>query len=327
MAAISVLFLFQLRSVSLKKRDVLIIVEEDEDDDPAQSHTASSSGNPVSRRLENTPGDSEPPIILLGLPRSGSAQIHDFFECNGYKSAHYCCDTNDNSSDNSQRSRFPCHDRTCGVCVHSNLLQERDPFVDCSDTIVQVWSRFDVETQDPYSLFLPQHFALSTMHKYYPNARWILNRRSLVTNWATNVLHWHTDTQRLLKAFNVDYYSKHIQNVVGHNSFTADMAPAAQLLSKEQIYEHIKNSIERAGNVTEYNRRLQALITIYQHHLKTIQDADAYYQHVHDLLLLNVDEPDAGDVLVKAFPGTQAHCWKFDSQALDEDWKDFSYKL
>ena len=291
--------------------------------DNAASHE--TADHQLTRRLQKSKTMARSPIIVvLGLPRSGSQQIHDYFECNGIASAHYCCDT----SDAKNRTRFPCHDRTCGACVHSNLKRKRPAFKDCStQRLVRVWSQFDLESQVPFSLFLPQHFALSALHHYDTNATWILNTRSAPSKWATNVLHWNTDTHRILNAFQVPYYSRNQTSVVGYNNFTADMAPDVRTWSADQLYQELKRSLERAGNIKEYKRRLRALMQVYEKHTQLVRDAVKHFQHSHTLVDLNVDDPQAGEVLAKAFPATRASCWKFDSDALDNDWKDFSFKL
>ncbi|GKY97687.1 hypothetical protein MPSEU_000726900 [Mayamaea pseudoterrestris] len=274
------------------------------------------------RRLKSTTSkiDSPPVIIILGLPRSGSLQIHEYFECNNYRSAHYCCDADSN------RTRFPCLEQTCGSCVHSNLLKEIPPFQNCKSNI-QVWSQFGVESQDPYAWFLPQEFALSILHKHYPKAKWIINARSSSKRWATNVLHWNTDTHRLLTAYNIPYYSSNQTDVVGYNHYTADMAPDVQNWTADLLYLELKKSLARAGDVREYIRRLQALAQVHDRHVKLVVEANEYFQRSHDLVSLNVDDANAGQVLADAFLGTRADCWRFDGNALDNDWKDFSLKL
>ena len=138
------------------------------------------TGRPSSSMLGARPSVDNIPVILLGFPRSGSLAIHQFFQCHGWNSAHYCC-----GSDTAERSatQFPCLDEagpTCGDCVLKNLKGHRPAFTDCkkkgkeenqnnnnNNNIINhenmmIWSQFDVETADAW--FLPQHFALGLLH-------------------------------------------------------------------------------------------------------------------------------------------------------------------
>jgi hypothetical protein len=291
-----------------------------------------TNGRPQDAQDPQTPAASasaaSPFILVLGLPRSGSQQIHDFFECNGFRSAHYCCDETSTDPAIHNNTRFPCREQTCGACVHANLRLGQPAFHDCSSSQrVQVWSRFDLESQEPFSWFLPQHYALSALHQAYNNATWILNTRSSAKQWATNVLHWNTDTHRLLNAFGIPYYSSLVTNVVGYNNYTADIAPDVRQWTADQVYLELKRSLERAGNTQEYSRRLQALIQVYNRHSQWVLDANQHFGKSHPLVTLTVDDPNAGQVLAAAFPNTKASCWSFDADALDNDWQDFSLKL
>ena len=127
-------------------------------------------------------------IVLLGLPRAGAERMHVFFTCHGVQSLHYCCDGQD---------AFPC--ATCGECLHAEWSHKNPnawPACAPPSSSLTVWSRFDVESTDPFGYFLPQHFALSLLLD--DETLFICNHRS---NWPYGISRWHSMTQRILASF------------------------------------------------------------------------------------------------------------------------------
>lgn len=245
------------------------------------------------------------PILVLGLPRSGAKAIHDFFTCSQIRSSHYCCDGGES---------FPCSSMTCGSCLLENWQHDRPAFDGCGD--VQVFAQFDVESQDPYQWFLPQHFALPLLHRDMPGAVWILNRRANAEAWATSVLHWYSVSNRILNSFGVPYHAKYPNGTL----FTPSHEMTMTGLEKD-----LAQSIRRTQNTREHKRRLQALVLTYNRHLKKVREAARAFGH--HLIEVDVDEASAGSVLATAIPGLSSECWKFDATTLDDDWKRFDFHL
>jgi hypothetical protein len=255
--------------------------------------------------------DESGAVLVLGLPRSGSLALHNFFTCNGVRSSNYCCSSAEISSLD-QKTSFPCGDgeTTCGACVLDNFNNSRLPFQGCGD--YQVYSQFDVETGDPFAWFLPQHFTLPVLHQADPDSTWILNRRASSKQWAINVLHWYSVSNRLMNSFGIEY---HLNGSVNPNVTSVPRDPL-----------NIGQAIIRAENATEHERRLDELQDVYQRHLDQVRNfAQA---NSHTLIEINVDDSvDAGKILATSFPGTRGDCFDFDAPALDNDWKDFSLKV
>jgi hypothetical protein len=311
------------------RRRLESLVDADADQTTRNSANTGTSSVPIS--LERNP------VLVLGLPRSGSLAVHTFFGCNGIRSSHYCCKSRRNSEKQAQfpgddkndardaPTSFPCGGSdddddnlttTCGNCVHRNMGSNQKPFQDCGD--YQVYSQFDVETGDPFSWFLPQHFALPLLHEAYPESTWILNLRGSSKQWATNVLHWYSVTNRLFQSFGIDYYYD--------AAVTAEQEPA-DTLKQGALVKEIQKSFARMHNETDHARRLKSLQDVYEQHLDKVR---AYAAQVtsHALIEINVDNPvQAGNTLSQAFPGTRAECFQFDAAVLDNDWRDFSLKL
>lgn len=268
-----------------------------------------------SSRLLNPHHEHErPTVLVMGLPRSGSIAVHDFFICNKVPSSHYCCDTSGSTFGENKKTRteFPCgKDQTpCGDCVLQNMQNEWPPLEGCGD--YHVWSQFDVETTEPYSWFLPQHFALPLLQDAYPRATVILNRRRDAGVWADSVLHWHSTTTRLFHSFNLDMIEP------------KDLPTVPENITYESLLEDMQISLNRVLDENDHLRKRDLLIKVYSRHIHKVRNWARQYNH--PLVEINVDDAaGAKKTLSTAFQGTNPSCWKFDADKLDNDWKDFSF--
>ena len=68
------------------------------------------------------------PIINLGMPKSGSSSVHDFFKCGGFNSAHLLCNDGMGSGSCPANAAGTCR---CGSCMHENLVAGRPIFEGC----------------------------------------------------------------------------------------------------------------------------------------------------------------------------------------------------
>ena len=249
------------------------------------------------------------PIILVGLPRSGSSAIHDYFQCHGWSSVHYCC--------GGKSTSFPCLDEpTCGKCILKNMKNHQHPFEGCGPEKVLVWSQFDVETADKW--FLPQHFALGLLHEAYPNATWILNTRGSSREWAESVFHWHSTTSRFFATYGLRLEPRH--------ALTIPPPSPDDAVTAEEIESDMQLQLDaRVRNRTEHLRKFVLLKRIYENHTATI------YRWVHQFpshpfLHVNVDEKSSLKLLDRAFQldSDERRCgWTFRSPT--DDWKDFTF--
>jgi hypothetical protein len=270
-----------------------------------------------------------PPTLVMGLPRSGSLAIHEFFECNQIQSSiHYCCGNvgDSDGGDSIGTTAFPCGEgtTTCGSCVFHNLNASRPAFEKCGTPGTAVYSQFDVETGDPFSWFLPQHFALPLLYKAADRddtTVWILNHRSDSRTWAISVLHWFSVSTRLFHAFNLTYWS----DIADESAIPIALT---QSVTYDQLVEQLQQSVQRATSSAEHERRIALLADVYDLHLQKVTDFAKRHSDRIQLVDVNVDDDIAATarVLVEAFGGKES-CWKFDPKTLDEDWKDFSLKV
>ncbi|CAJ1968419.1 unnamed protein product [Cylindrotheca closterium] len=323
----------------------------------SDGRASSSSSSSLPENIKIT--DSAP-IILMGLPRSGSLAIHEYFECRGMTSRHYCCgdgdgddNANDNDSNNSRKTSFPCpNQKTCGDCVLTNLKGNAKAFDGChggsggnvggvggdadnGGSSIQVWSAFDVETDQGW--FLPQHFALGLLQEQYPNAIWILNFRSNASDWAKSIYHWHSLTRRFLHSFGHLTEDQGIWDDLEPSSVSKP-ARTAQVTA-EQVEEDLERSVARVLDTTKQQQReskrdeiLAILEEIYQKHTERIVNWGRQFP-AHRLIEIQVDGDDVGSTiqskLDKAFgvnyhqQSSQTEC-KFKFDPPDNDWQDFS---
>ena len=199
-----------------------------------------------------------------------------------------------------------------------NCKSKQPPFQGCGN--YDVWGQFDVETQDPYAWFLPQHFALPLLHRAYPSATFVLNTRINPSTWAKSVLHWYSLTRRLFHAFDLEYYA------------TPHPPPPdakARISHKAIIHDMQRSLDERILNATDLFRQQGLLEQVYTQHLTKIRKW-SYAFPSHALVEINVDAPDeATRILDQAFGFSSSHdnnkCkFSFDGKSHDDDWKDFS---
>ena len=184
------------------------------------------------------------------------------------------------------------------------------PFENCGGDHTRVFAQFDVETGDPYSWFLPQHFTLPLLHQDYPNAIFILNRRRTPQQWAINVLHWYSVSNRIMNAFGLQYFSE----------FNSTHPGPVKQITSQNLFQELQKSVDRAESQFEYDRRLKLLVEVYERHLDRVREFVDNHP-THQLIEVDVDDSRAGNVLAKAF-GLDETCWKFDADGRDNDRKD-----
>ena len=266
----------------------------------------------ASDRHDSSSTSDKPLILVMGLPRSGSISLHNFFQCNGAKSSHYCCG-------NSPKSSFSCgaNHPTCGSCVLKNLQASKPAFDNCGHDY-QVYSQFDVESSDPFEWFLPQHFALPLLHKDQENAIWILNRRDSPQVWAD--LHWYTVSLRIMNSFGMEYHR------YSQKDGSLPLIGPQVDITHDEIVDCLKDAYDTAVSQEEHARRRTDLMTIYNLHMDRVR-AFVRDNPSHKLIEIDVDDANAADVLVEAFDGFKPNCWNFEATDYDGDWKDFTLKV
>ena len=131
------------------------------------------------------------PVINLGLPKSASTSILDYFSCSGMKTSHETCENNCSVT---RKSHEFCKDSEragmCGECVSDNIHDGQPPFAGCGD--YDVWAQID----EPLGVgkdsvcFLPQVTELSAIHAAYPEATFVMATRK-PEHWVKNMASLH----------------------------------------------------------------------------------------------------------------------------------------
>lgn len=139
---------------------------------------------------------TRPLIVMLGLGKSGTQTIHDFFSCAGWRSSHWVCKT-------------PEKEEYCATCVlrwiaktmplvgrndwrhdHSAALRE-----ECGN--YTVFAQVDMATS--LTCVIPQVSFLHTLLGRLPNACFVMTYRS-EASWIESMARWGTMKPRTLKS-------------------------------------------------------------------------------------------------------------------------------
>eukprot|EP00978_Attheya_sp_CCMP212_P016136 scaffold42005_cov40-Attheya_sp.AAC.1 len=162
--------------------------------------------------------------------------------------------------------------QVCGSTIRENVLQGSPPLEGLVDDF-QVFAEMDHITRD--DCYVPQIQALDEIHAHYPNATFILNTRN-AKNWLKSIKHWNNMDKRLRWC-----------NLPGFPSAVAG--------------EESTGLPEGVGDSDA------DLLTFFKDHNNRIRNFVSTHPS-HALIEIDVDAPEAGDVLSAAFGGN-AHCW------------------
>ena len=119
------------------------------------------------------------PILVVGMPKTGTSTIHAFFERSGYRSSHYKC----------------VNGLYCGLCIRAAVEQAKPALKTCGD--YEVWAQMDFENLG--NCHFPQITNLHALHQEAPNATMVLSLRNM-TRWVRSVKNWVGGGQRSMAA-------------------------------------------------------------------------------------------------------------------------------
>ena len=134
--------------------------------------------------------DGGHPVINLGLPKSGSSSVADFFQCVGLRTSHHGCKTSDTENLG-----------PCGICAKRNDETGHPLLLGCGE--YDVWAQMDVDgeigrQEGQMECFLPQVTRLSELHEQSPNALFVLPTRP-ADHWVASVNNWKDLHKRLFQ--------------------------------------------------------------------------------------------------------------------------------
>lgn len=152
----------------------------------------------------------ETPVIVVGLPKTGTSSLHHFLKCGGYNSSHWKC-----FSDEGPR-------QLCGNCFEHAFSTNQSALAICGNW--EAWTQLDHE-YPPCSM--PQVTRMKSLIEEAPHAHFILNVRP-VHRWLQSVRSWGSMHERLLQCANVgipnnatdenliDWYTNHTRRTIKH---------------------------------------------------------------------------------------------------------------
>jgi len=129
-------------------------------------------------------------VINLGLPKTGTTTLHNYFKCGGRTSSHWEVGMEETTR---FKSGHP-EPETCAACLHRNIkIRDQAPLAGCGD--YQVWTQIDDPNADPAKCFFPQVDSVDALHKHYPDAVYLLPRRD-TEDWIRSVENaFHNDEE------------------------------------------------------------------------------------------------------------------------------------
>eukprot|EP00588_Corethron_pennatum_P009137 CAMPEP_0194270246 /NCGR_PEP_ID=MMETSP0169-20130528/4267_1 /TAXON_ID=218684 /ORGANISM="Corethron pennatum, Strain L29A3" /LENGTH=466 /DNA_ID=CAMNT_0039012219 /DNA_START=348 /DNA_END=1748 /DNA_ORIENTATION=- len=115
------------------------------------------------------------PVISVGMPKSGTTSLFNYFNCGGHATSHYLCSKGIRSF-------------RCGECIQKNIRKGTPLLRGCGK--FEVWAEINSSNLLKNTIFLPQVENLDLIHGYYPNATFVLTYRD-PEDWVKSVVYWH----------------------------------------------------------------------------------------------------------------------------------------
>ena len=130
------------------------------------------------------------PVLVVGMPKSGTTSIGEFLRCGGWCVSHNTCKCDTTVAVHRHCAFHPNY--SCGVCALKNFNAGRPPLEHCGN--FSAFTQLDVSRNRPYphnTCFFPQVDALVELSEEFPNATFLLNLRP-VSHWIASVTNWRS---------------------------------------------------------------------------------------------------------------------------------------
>eukprot|EP00978_Attheya_sp_CCMP212_P037841 scaffold182005_cov59-Attheya_sp.AAC.2 len=213
------------------------------------------------------------PILVVGMPKTGTTSIRDFFRCNGHNASHWKCATPimSNKMDGvPSLQKREKHAKYCAQVIKGNIEHNRPPLQGTGN--YQVYAQMDVELPHetvfegisrPFACYMPQVNDLEQLSASYPKATFILNTRN-ATAWVKSLRTFLEFDEKLKQC-----------DLKGFPAGTGD--------TDEEFEAFFQN---HAQNIRNFVKKHPS----------------------HTLIEVNIEDPNAGTQLAEAF-GQSAECW------------------
>ena len=222
-------------------------------------------------------GAAGAPIFVMGLPKAGTTSLKVYFECGGLKTSHYFCD----ATGEPKRRLASTSAEASEATAHTLVDWTRGVPGSCADCI-----QHNVKAGLPalhgcngYDAFAQLDLAKVDPHQidcYYPQ---------------------------------VDAISA-IYSEYPDSTFVLNLRPAANWLRSVDNYRGLRGRLIKCdigGFGRDVGKTDAEMLEWYHSHADNVRE----FARAHPSLKLvevNIEEPDAGDVLERAF-GIPSHCW------------------
>mmetsp|Transcript_36229 Transcript_36229/g.66553 ORF Transcript_36229/g.66553 Transcript_36229/m.66553 type:complete len:279 (+) Transcript_36229:180-1016(+) len=120
------------------------------------------------------------PVVVLGMPKTGTSTIASFFRGAGYNTSHWVCGKKG----------------YCGKCMPDAVSLGHPPLTSCGE--YDVWAQMDLTLPDKGLCHMPQVQYLQDIHDEAPMATFIMNTRN-VTRWIKSMRGWSSLDKRFVK--------------------------------------------------------------------------------------------------------------------------------
>ena len=195
------------------------------------------------------------PVINIGLPKSASTSVLDFFQCNGMKTSHHNCEANCTGA---RKGHEFCGDSEkagkCGECVYDNIHDGQAPFEGCGD--YDVWAQFDGSwnVEKDAACFLPQVTELHAIHAAYPDATFVMATRK-PDIWVKSL----TDMPKLRDAFRACKFDACQADCVADDKQFADFYDEHTRTIREWVEKHPSHKlieIDADGDIADTSKKV-----------------------------------------------------------------------
>lgn len=195
-------------------------------------------------------------IFNLGLPKSGTKSVHDFFLCRNFvHSSHFVCA-------HDARKNTYLH---CGSCIED--AAKRNVSLEATCGYHSVYNQMDVEAVDVCSF--PQMTHLRFLLEQHPRGKFILLDRD-PQSWLASVLNWENHMElRLLRCF----------LLLGQHPLPPGMTAVPQLVDKQEEWLDLYSRHDGGRILTNiYKEHSRSIVQEFKRHSKI----DFLYVHLTD---------------------------------------------
>jgi hypothetical protein len=210
------------------------------------------------------------PILVVGMPKTGTTSIRDFFRCNGHNASHWKCATDTMTmGDPGSLRKKALKGKYCAQVIKDNIASNRPALQGTGN--YQVYAQMDVELPDvavtqgvlPFACYMPQVNDLEKLSASYPKATFILNTRN-ASRWVHSLRTFLDFDEKLKKC-----------DLKGFPAGTGDT---------DEEFE-----------------------AFFHQHSQNIRDFVKKHPS-HKLIEVDIEDPNAGHILADAF-GQSPECW------------------